>query len=97
MTTNSKSLKKSKIVQPKVEKVMIDVQVPTEPRKAIYQITTDSPVEKPYSTTGQWQKILAKYSLDLQPINEEAKPPTPDEEKLAKNIINLENRNWVQE
>ena len=43
---------------------MVDISIPVEPKKAIYQITTDFPVNKPYSNPNEWQKILARYSLD---------------------------------
>ena len=40
----------------------VDIGIPQLPRKQIYQITSEFPVQEPYSSTSDWQRILHKYS-----------------------------------
>jgi hypothetical protein len=42
---------------------LFDMSVPAETKKAIYQITTMFPVEKPYSSPNEWQKVLSRFVL----------------------------------
>jgi len=44
------------------EAAKLDLSIPQQPRKQIYEITNEFPVQRPYSNTYEWQRILEKYS-----------------------------------
>ena len=74
----------------------LDLSIPQEPRKMIYQITNDFPVQRPYSVTSDWQRVLEKYSISQQAfIND--KPVDTNYDALAESILALSNRNWIRD
>jgi len=53
-------------------------------------------VQRPYSATADWQKVLERYSAQQQVfINE--KPIDTNYDALAESILALSNRNWIRD
>lgn len=76
--------------------VSCDLTVPPEPRRQIYKITNEFPVARPYSTPVDWQKILARHSIQQQTVIND-KPVDPNDDGLAESLLNLPNRNWIRD
>lgn len=74
----------------------LDLTLPAASHKAIYQITNDFPVMRPYSSPQEWQKVLSKHVYkQSQIINDKA--PDSNEDFLMEQILNLSNRNWIKD
>ena len=76
--------------------VSCDLTVPPEPKRQIYKITNEFPVQRPYSTPVDWQKVLSRHSIQQQTVVND-KPVDPNDDGLAENILNLPNRNWIRD
>ena len=44
-------------------KASCDLTVPPDPKRSIYKITNEFPVQRPYSTPLDWQKVLSRHSM----------------------------------
>ena len=51
-------------------------------------------MQKPYSSTNEWQKILERYSRTQQEMPNE-RPQDTGYDELAEQILALNNRNWI--
>ena len=53
-------------------------------------------MQRPYSTTSDWQKVLSKYSIAQQHMPND-KPVEPGYDELAEQLLALSNRNWIRD
>ena len=73
-----------------------DLTVPPDPKRFIYKITNEFPVQRPYSAPADWQKVLSRHSMQQQTVIND-QPVDPNDDGLAENLLNLPNRNWIKD
>ena len=70
--------------------------MPPDPKRFIYKITNEFPVQRPYSAPADWQKVLSRHSMQQQTVIND-QPVDPNDDGLAENLLNLPNRNWIKD